>query len=459
MNVGSANGGKTIEAEDVGAEARTVFVRNLSYTLTDSQLQEVFSEIGPVRRSFTIKVKGTEQHRGFGYVQFATVDDALRAVKEKDGTVLQGRKVMVKLAKRRASFEQRRTKRQPDKQPNKDGREILDSSGLDEKAPQTPSNVSAKLEKQQETIQAKPNIRGEAAQEKQTSQHGSRTMQETCNSLDAIPGEELKSLSEIKKHEPSEANLLKNGDAVHAKNKRKQRQGFELEGYWYGKKPFLALEFDGKEPSLDCVLLTDEVEPLTYKEAELCDDKKWELAMQSVMQSLYANNTWELVPLPKGRKAIPNKWVYKFSSSFHPQTDGQSEIVNSVVLDLLKSYISDQKTQWKRYLPLVEFAYNNTIHSSTTGKARFEIVEGAMKVPPFFSTKDKIFEADEYTRDLDTAFTKVRETLLKSQERQKKAADRHRRDLKLKENDWVLLRFEKARLRKKKGKERFFSKA
>ncbi|MCO5597415.1 hypothetical protein L7F22_051492 [Adiantum nelumboides] len=35
----------------------------------------------------------------------------------------------------------------------------------------------------------------------------------------------------------------------------------------------------------------------------------------------------------------------QFSSSFHPQTDGQSEIANSVVLDLLKSYISDQKTQ------------------------------------------------------------------------------------------------------------------
>ncbi|MCO5608448.1 hypothetical protein L7F22_062658 [Adiantum nelumboides] len=35
----------------------------------------------------------------------------------------------------------------------------------------------------------------------------------------------------------------------------------------------------------------------------------------------------------------------QFSSSFHPQTDVQSEIANSVVLDLLKSYISDQKTQ------------------------------------------------------------------------------------------------------------------
>ncbi|MCO5573974.1 hypothetical protein L7F22_027752 [Adiantum nelumboides] len=46
----------------------------------------------------------------------------------------------------------------------------------------------------------------------------------------------------------------------------------------------------------------------------------------------------------------------QFSSSFHPQTDGQSKIANSVVLDLLKSYISDQKTQWERYLRLVEFA-------------------------------------------------------------------------------------------------------
>ncbi|MCO5583035.1 hypothetical protein L7F22_036941 [Adiantum nelumboides] len=115
----------------------------------------------------------------------------------------------------------------------------------------------------------------------------------------------------------------------------------------------------------------------------------------------------------------------QLSSSFHPQTDGQSEIANSVVLDLLKSYISDQKTQWERCLPLVEFAYNNTIHSST-GKAPFEIVED---------------------------FAKVRETLQKSQERQKKAADRHRRDSKLKENDWVLLRFDKARLRQKNGKE------
>ncbi|MCO5598045.1 hypothetical protein L7F22_052135 [Adiantum nelumboides] len=61
----------------------------------------------------------------------------------------------------------------------------------------------------------------------------------------------------------------------------------------------------------------------------------------------------------------------KFSSSFHPQTDGQSEEANSNVLDLLKCYVSEHKGKWEQYLPLVEQAYNNTVHSST-GKAPFD---------------------------------------------------------------------------------------
>ncbi|MCO5575130.1 hypothetical protein L7F22_028927 [Adiantum nelumboides] len=45
-----------------------------------------------------------------------------------------------------------------------------------------------------------------------------------------------------------------------------------------------------------------------------------------------------------------------FSSAYHPQTDGQSEIANLTVLDLLKAYVTevDQRSQWKKYLPLVE---------------------------------------------------------------------------------------------------------
>ncbi|MCO5603809.1 hypothetical protein L7F22_057961 [Adiantum nelumboides] len=74
--------------------------------------------------------------------------------------------------------------------------------------------------------------------------------------------------------------------------------------------------------------------------------------------------------------------------------DGQSEEANSAVLDLLKCYVSEHKATWEHYLPLVEYAYNNTVHTST-GKAPFEIVKGGKKVPPILQTKDKIFEADK----------------------------------------------------------------
>ncbi|MCO5601616.1 hypothetical protein L7F22_055739 [Adiantum nelumboides] len=135
----------------------------------------------------------------------------------------------------------------------------------------------------------------------------------------------------------------------------------------------------------------------------------------------------------------------KFSSSFHPQTDRQSEEANSTLLDLLKCYVSEHKATWEHYLPLVDYAYNNTVHTST-GKAPFEIVEGGKKVPPILHTKDKIFEADKYVQNTDEAYKKIKLALEKTQFKQKKAADCHCRELVFSLGDWVLLCFEKARV-------------
>ena len=80
------------------------------------------------------------------------------------------------------------------------------------------------------------------------------------------------------------------------------------------------------------------------------------------------------------------------SSAYHPQTYGQSEIANSNVLDLLKNYVNevDQRNQWEKHLPFVEYEYNNTMHSSIR-KTPFEIVKGRSKVPPLLRTHDKTF--------------------------------------------------------------------
>ncbi|MCO5582794.1 hypothetical protein L7F22_036693 [Adiantum nelumboides] len=85
-----------------------------------------------------------------------------------------------------------------------------------------------------------------------------------------------------------------------------------------------------------------------------------------------------------------------------------------------------------------------------TLQAPFEIVEGGKKVPPILQTKDKIFEAEKYVQDMDEAYKKIKLALEKTQLEQKEAADRHRRELVYSLGDWILLRFEKARLRKVK---------
>lgn len=53
-----------------------------------------------------------------------------------------------------------------------------------------------------------------------------------------------------------------------------------------------------------------------------------------------------------------------FSTAFHPQTDGQSERVIQVLEDMLRSCAIEFEGSWERYLLLVEFAYNNSYHTS-----------------------------------------------------------------------------------------------
>ena len=53
------------------------------------------------------------------------------------------------------------------------------------------------------------------------------------------------------------------------------------------------------------------------------------------------------------------------STADHPQTDGQTERVNRVVEDILRSVCADTPKQWSSMLPLVEFGLNNAVHAFT----------------------------------------------------------------------------------------------
>ena len=52
------------------------------------------------------------------------------------------------------------------------------------------------------------------------------------------------------------------------------------------------------------------------------------------------------------------------STTYHSQTDGQSERTIQTLEDMLRAYVMDFGGSWDQHLTLVEFAYNNSYHSS-----------------------------------------------------------------------------------------------
>ncbi|KAK1644847.1 hypothetical protein QYE76_062652 [Lolium multiflorum] len=70
-----------------------------------------------------------------------------------------------------------------------------------------------------------------------------------------------------------------------------------------------------------------------------------------------------------------------FSTTCHPQTDGQTEVVNRTLSQLLRSMIKKNLKEWEECLTHVEFAYNRAVHS-TTELCPFEVVYGFKPITP-----------------------------------------------------------------------------
>ncbi len=82
-------------AETAEQRSRTVFVKGIAYGIEKDALEEAFAAVGPVRNCFIVRAKGEQEHKGYGYVQFALTDDAAAAIKQLQHCVLGGRKLKV----------------------------------------------------------------------------------------------------------------------------------------------------------------------------------------------------------------------------------------------------------------------------------------------------------------------------------------------------------------------------
>ena len=116
------------------------------------------------------------------------------------------------------------------------------------------------------------------------------------------------------------------------------------------------------------------------------------------------------------------------SSAYHPQTDGQTERVNQVLEQYLRCTINYHQDNWTDLLSLAEVAYNNTIQGSTQQTPFFANYGYHPKFDQFnFNIVDNPAAGDLAIR-MSQLHNEMKEKIQEAQERQRKNADKHRKE-------------------------------
>ncbi|CAJ2667675.1 unnamed protein product [Trifolium pratense] len=131
----------------------------------------------------------------------------------------------------------------------------------------------------------------------------------------------------------------------------------------------------------------------------------------------------------------------KMSSAYHPETDGQTEVINRCLESNLRCFASDQPKSWAYWISWAEYWYNTTYHI-LIDKSPFEVVYG--RSPPtllrFLSNETKVAAVALELTERDEALNQLKTHLLKAQQQMKIYADKKRRDLHFSVGEWVFLK-------------------
>jgi hypothetical protein len=113
------------------------------------------------------------------------------------------------------------------------------------------------------------------------------------------------------------------------------------------------------------------------------------------------------------------------STAFHPQTDGQSEILNQILEQYLRIFCSYHQDNWVELLPFAEFSYNNSENASTK-VTPFYAVYGQHPRSIWPSTQEKCIAGNEFVDRLEEVREELRSTLEEARERMRKYYDKKR---------------------------------
>jgi transposase InsO family protein len=130
-----------------------------------------------------------------------------------------------------------------------------------------------------------------------------------------------------------------------------------------------------------------------------------------------------------------------FSTTYHPQTDGQTESTNQVLEDMLRACSLQHGGSWDKSLPYAEVSYNNSYQASLK-MSHFEALYGRKSRTPLYldQTGERQFFGPELIQEAEELVPIIRENSRVAQTRQKSYADNRRRPLEFEEGDYVYLK-------------------
>ncbi|GKA36197.1 putative reverse transcriptase domain-containing protein [Tanacetum coccineum] len=129
------------------------------------------------------------------------------------------------------------------------------------------------------------------------------------------------------------------------------------------------------------------------------------------------------------------------SMAYHPQIDGQSERTIQTLEDMLQACVMDFGKGWDRHLPLIEFSYNNSYHTSIKA-APFEALYGRKCRSPicWAEVGDAQLTGPEIVRETTEKIIQIKHRLQASRDRQRSYADKRRKPLEFQVGDKVMLK-------------------
>lgn len=156
--------------------------------------------------------------------------------------------------------------------------------------------------------------------------------------------------------------------------------------------------------------------------------------MVSDRDTVFLNEFWSALFTTQGTDL-------KRSSAYHPQTDGQTEVVNRCLETYLRCFASAKPKSWSQWLPWAELWYNTSYHSSTN-TTPFKALYG--RDPPKLLRYGDVptlnAAVEELIQDRDDMISELRSNLEKAQKQMWCSANKKRSDIEFQVGDLVYLK-------------------